>query len=63
MFDELYIVKIGYTNASGFWIQGHEEYVEVKVKHGVNEKNNHDKAEQLVKKKFPNCKVFSVTYC
>ena len=62
-FQEAYAVKLNYQKPDGYWVFGHIEDVFVEVEHGKNEKNNHDKAEVLAMKKFPNAKIVSVSYC
>lgn len=60
---EQYVVKLNYQKDDGYWVTGHTEDIFVKVKHGSNEKNNHDKAKNMALKKFPKSKIISVTYC
>lgn len=62
-FQEAYAVKMNYQKPDGYWVVGHVEDVFVEVEHGKNEKNNHSKAEALARKKFPNAKIVSVSYC
>lgn len=61
-FGELYIVSLDYQTPDGYWINSHKEDVLVKVRHGVNEKNNHTKAVGIAKKRFPGCRINGVTY-
>lgn len=62
-FHEQYEVNLDYLKPDGYWAMSHIETVFVPVKHGVNEKNNHDKAEQIARQKYPNCRINCVTYC
>ena len=50
-FEEEYLVKINYQKPDGYWKVGHIESVCVKVKHGVNERANHEEAAKLMKEK------------
>lgn len=43
-FKEQYTVKLNYKKPDGYWIVGEAIDVFVEVEHGVNEKNNHEKA-------------------
>ena len=63
IFKESYVVKLNYQKPDGYWVVGHIEEVFVDVEHGVNEKNNHAKAEKMALKKFENAKIVSVSYC
>jgi hypothetical protein len=52
-FKETYLVRYDlYHKDIGYWIRNAEELVNVVVKHGVNEKNNHEKAGDILKEKF-----------
>ena len=62
-FGEQYEVSLNYKKPDGYWVQSHIEHVVVRVKHGVNEKNNHAAAEAIAKQRYPKCKINSVTYC
>ena len=62
-FMEQYDVKLNYQKDDGYWVIGHIENIFIKVKHGVNEKNNHDEAKRIALHKFPKSKIVSVTYC
>jgi len=61
-FMEEYSVKFSYKKEDGFWKQSAIEDVFVEVEHGVNEKNNHLKARKIIEKKYPGCKIISVSY-
>lgn len=62
-FEEGYLVKFDYLDKTAeFWVSSREETVFVKVEHGVNEKGNHDKAEEIIKKKYHKVEIKSVTY-
>ena len=63
MFNEPYEVSLDYRKPDGFWVHNHRVVVTVPVAHGVNEKNNHDRAEAATRRQFPGCRVNSVTYC
>lgn len=62
-FNEGYIVKYNIKNGE-YWSTGLQEEIYVKVKHGVNEKNNHKKAEDMLleKYKFKEIEIVSVIY-
>ena len=63
-FGETYTVKAEYQKEDGFWTNI-EDTQTVKVVHGVNEKNNHEKAKLLFLKKnkhLKNLNVKSVIY-
>jgi hypothetical protein len=62
-FMEEYIVNFDYLKPDGFWVCSHEEEVVVPVRHGVNEKNSHERAASRIKSAYPNCRINSVTYC
>jgi hypothetical protein len=53
-FDEEYLVR---------FVTGKEIFVYVKVEHGVNEKCNHQEAEDIAKKQYPGLDVIRVDYC
>lgn len=53
-FDEEYLVR---------FVTGKEIFVYVKVKNGVNEKCNHQEAENIAKKQCPGLEVIRVDYC
>lgn len=61
-FNEEYIVKVNYQKDDGYWVIGEVVDVSVPVEHGVNEKNNHNRAANLVQSQFVNCEVVSVKY-
>jgi hypothetical protein len=42
---------------------GKEIYVYVKVEPGVNEKCNHQEAEDIAKKQYPSLEIIRVAYC
>lgn len=62
-FNELYRVTFNYKKSDGYWIYGRVEHAAVIVKHGINEKNNHAKAEEFIKSKYPGCQITEVAYC
>lgn len=53
-FLEEYLVR--FTNGS-------EALVHVRVRHGVNEKRNHEQAARIAKEKFPNLEILTTCYC
>jgi hypothetical protein len=53
-FDEEYLVR---------FVTGKEIFVYVKVENGVNEKCNHQEAEDIAKKQYPGLDVIRVDYC
>lgn len=53
-FDEEYLVRFA---------TGKEIFVYVKVENGVNEKCNHQEAENIAKKQYPGLEVIRVDYC
>lgn len=61
-FNEWYQVKIRYAAIDGFWNQK-ELSIPIQVRHGVNEKNNHNKARSKAKELYPDCEIVSVKYC
>ena len=65
MFNEPYIIKFNLLKKDGYWEIGKEIQIDLKIKHGDNEKNNHIKAENKFKKQFKGreFKIISVTYC
>lgn len=64
-FKERYLVRFCYTNGVGFRVCSAEEYVYVDVKHGVNEKNNHEEAGKVIERKYNinKVKIICVKYC
>lgn len=63
-FGEAYTIKGTYKKDDGFYTS-FDRVVVVKVKHGVNEKNNHKKAEEQFineNKHLKDLKIHSVTY-
>jgi hypothetical protein len=63
IFGEQYEVSIDYQKPDGYWVCSHKEVVILEVRHGVNEKNNHAAAEAIAKRRYPKCRINSVTYC
>lgn len=63
MKTELYRVKLDYPKPDGLWVHSHVEEVPVELPPGAPEKCNHSLAEQAAKKKFPGCRIVTVTYC
>ena len=62
-FDEEYIVKFDLFNKEkGYWTMSREESVFVEVEHGVNEKNNHRKAANIIKEMYPDSRIKRVLY-
>jgi len=61
-FEELYLVKFSYKKSDGFWEQSKIEDVYVEVEYGINEKNNHNKAKEIIQNKYKGCKIISVIY-
>lgn len=45
IFGEEYRIRFSYQKPDGYWVYGLKAYIKVPVRHGVNEKNNHDLAE------------------
>lgn len=62
-FTECYEVSLDFQKPDGYWVMNHKVPIEVLVKHGQNEKSNHDKAEAIAKQLYPHCKINSVSYC
>lgn len=63
MFNEQYEVNFDYQKPDGYWICSHKEHVSVPVRHGANEKNNHNAAKNIIKQRYQKCRINSVTYC
>lgn len=61
-FGEQYEVSLDYQRPDGFWAHSHKHFVRVFIKHGVNEKNNHEAAKEIAQRDFPGCRINSVTY-
>lgn len=61
-FKEGYSVKYDYRKPDGYWRIGAIEDVFVKVVHGVNEKNNHDKADKVILEKHPKVVIHKISY-
>lgn len=61
-FTESYIVRFDTKQPDGFWKMNCEEVVVLSLSEYPNEKDNHEIAMKIIEKKFPNCKVTSVTY-
>lgn len=59
---EQYLVKFNYKKPDGFWIIGHEEEVDIEYNR-KNEKCNHEKAREIIHRKYHGCSVVSVNYC
>lgn len=62
-FEELYEVVFDYQKDDGYWSCSNKEYVLVTIKNGINEKDNHEAAWEIIKKKYKNCKITRSTYC
>ena len=62
IFNEHYEVCFSYAGYDKWAIR---RFVSIFVpcERGVNEKNNHAKAEEMAKIKFPGCKILSVDCC
>ena len=61
-FKEGYKVSFDYQKPDGYWVISAKEYVFVEVECGINEKNNHEAAGDVIRKKYPGCKVKRVNY-
>jgi hypothetical protein len=62
-FGEEYEISLDYQKSDGYWVMSHLILVSVPVVYGINEKDNHDKAEAIAKKLYPNCKINKIVYC
>lgn len=62
-FNEQYEIIYDYKKPDGFWAISAKETVMVKCQHGVNEKNNHNKAKEIFESNHPEARVHSVMYC
>jgi TRAP-type uncharacterized transport system substrate-binding protein len=63
-FDEAYTIKAIYQDNDGFWKYINETQL-VPVKHGINEKDNHQKAGELFlkeRKELKNLQIKSIIY-
>ena len=61
-FLEQYEVQYDYQKEDGYWVFSATADVFVEVEHGVNEKNNHDKAKKQFQKDHPEARITCVTY-
>ena len=61
-FSEAYEVSLDYQKEDGYWVKSHKVIVLVEIQHGINEKNNHEKAEEIAKQMFTKCRINSVIY-
>jgi hypothetical protein len=59
---EQYLVKFNYKKPDGIWVIGEEKEVNVECNEN-NEKCNHDKAIEIIHRRYPGCSVVSVNYC
>ena len=59
---EVYEVVFDHQKDDGYWVCSKKELVSISVKHGCSEKNNHDQAAEIIKKKYQRCKINKVTY-
>lgn len=62
-FNEAYEIKYHCKRDDGYWDYGCIETVTVPVKHGVNEKCNHDLALRKFLEMNPNAIVENVCHC
>ena len=64
-FLEQYEVNLDYKKADGYWVHSYCEEIMVPIKHGKNEKCNHDIAAQMAKKLYNKTehRINCVTYC
>lgn len=62
-FKEQYEVSVDYRDENGYWVHNDIILVDVKVRHGVGEKNNHDQARKMAELLRPGCRINKVTYC
>jgi len=62
-FAEEYQIRYNYQKPDGFWVYGAITNVFVDVKHGVNERNNHDQAKKIFQKENPKAVIKMVSYC
>ena len=44
MFEEKYLIKYNFRKEDGFYVIGEEEEITLQIKHGDNEKDNHELA-------------------
>ena len=56
-----YEVSLNYKKPDGYWVNSHIELVCVPLPWEARGGNKHDEAERIAKKKFPGCKINSVT--
>jgi hypothetical protein len=59
---EFYDVKLNYLQPDYFWNMGHVETVELPIPSPAVEKDQHDQAAAVARKRFPGCDIVSVTY-
>ena len=62
VFMEQYEVSIDIQRDDGAWIHNRKVNVSIPVKHGENEKGNHNLVIREVERLFPGCRVNSITY-
>lgn len=62
-FTEEYIVTVDYQQPDGYWRMSHRESVYISVRHGHNEKNNHEAAMAQARLRFPGCRIRGAMYC
>lgn len=61
---EEYEISFRFQNSEGFWRTGKETVVIPLVGEAkTNEKNNHERAEELFLKKNPKAQIINTTYC
>ncbi len=58
---ETYIVRYDVPIGNGYWRMNVEEEVSI-TSQGAKIKNNHLTAQKLIEKKYPGCRVGTVTY-
>jgi len=57
MFEEKYIIRFNYRKEDGFVVIGEEKEIALRIKHGDNEKDNHDLATSIF---LENCNLNEV---
>lgn len=62
MTNELYLVKISYRQANGYWKWGDTLPILVPLSDEDEEKVSHAKAEEITKDLYPACIIHSVSY-
>lgn len=64
-FKEFYIINYTYQKDDGYWVFSEKKEIYITIKHGDNEKDNHQLAEDMFikqNKHLKSLKINSVTY-